>query len=48
MNKPLIARWYIKLTLLLLIVAAAYLVVRSFNTGKQEGKQIREAHEAAN
>jgi hypothetical protein len=48
MDKPLISRWYIKLTLLLLIIAVAYLVVKSFNTGKEEGKQMRQAHEATN
>lgn len=48
MNKPLISRWYVKLTLLLLIVAVAYLIVKSFNTGKAEGKQTQATQEAVN
>jgi hypothetical protein len=39
MNKPLMSRWYVKLTLVVLIIATVYLVIKSFNTGREEGKQ---------
>lgn len=33
------SRWYVKLTLVILIAATAYLVIKTFNTGREEGKQ---------
>ncbi len=41
MNKPLISRSYIKLTLLVLIIVVAYLLVKSFSTGKKEGAAMQ-------
>lgn len=41
MNKPLISRWYVKVTIIIAIVATAYLMIKSFSTGKQEGAAMQ-------
>ena len=39
MRKPIISRWYVKLTLLILCLFTAYLMVKSFKQGFEEGRE---------
>jgi hypothetical protein len=41
MQKPLMKRWYVIVTILILCVATIYLLAKSFLDGYEEGQKIK-------
>jgi hypothetical protein len=41
MQKPLIKRWYVVVTIVILCVATVFLLVKSFLDGYEEGQRMR-------
>jgi hypothetical protein len=42
MQKPLIKRWYVVVTIVILCIATLFLLVKSFLDGYEEGQRMRQ------
>jgi hypothetical protein len=47
MKTPIMSRWYVKLTIGILIVAVIYLTYKSFMSGFEGGRRIKMQREQA-